>query len=93
MSVNAADLAEHRNKSNKPDGRRSSSSLERVTVNLTPRSAVALELATEITGDSKTDTINRAIQIYAYLEHIASKGGTVHIRESESSDLERLKFF
>jgi hypothetical protein len=53
----------------------------------------ALELATEVTGDSKTDTINRAIQIYAYLEHIASKGGTVHIRESESSDPERLKFF
>jgi hypothetical protein len=92
MSVNAADLAEHRTRS-KTDGRRSSGPLERVTVNLTPRAAAALELATEVTGDSKTDTINRAIQIYAYLEHIASKGGTVHIRESESSDPERLKFF
>jgi hypothetical protein len=92
MTADAADLAEHRSK-NKTEGRRSSSSLERVTVNLTPRSAAALELATEITGDSKTDAINRAIQIYAYLEHITSKGGTVHIRESEGSDLERLKFF
>jgi hypothetical protein len=42
------------------------------------RAVAALELATEVTGDSKTDTINRAIQIYAYLEHIASKGGTLH---------------
>lgn len=64
----------------------------RVTVNLTNRSARALELATELTGDSKTDTINRAIQVYAYLESINSKNGEVFVRDS-GSELERLRFF
>lgn len=74
--------------------RPSGGTLERVTVNLTPRSARALELATQLTGDSKTDAINRAIQVYAYLEHVTSEGGSVHVRESpEDSEPERLKFF
>lgn len=92
MAATAAQLADRRN-GNKTDGSRPGGALERVTVNLTPRSARALELATQITGDSKTDTINRAIQLYAYIEHITSEGGTVHIRESADSEPERLKFF
>jgi hypothetical protein len=72
---------------------RSSSPLERVTVNLTPRSAQALDEVVRLTQDTKTDVINRALQIYAFLEKIMNDGGTVYIRESESSDLERLKFF
>jgi len=69
------------------------SPLERVTVNLTARSSRALELATELTGDTKTDTINRAVQIYAFLEQITAHGGSVHVRESADSELERLKVF
>jgi hypothetical protein len=88
-----ARLAEHHD-GTKTEGHRSGGGpLERVTVNLTPRSARALELATQLTGDSKTDTINRAIQIYAYLEYIISEGGSVHTRESADSELERLKIF
>ncbi len=49
-------------------GSGSGGSLERVTVNLTPRSSKALEEVVGLTGDSKTDSINRAIQIYAYIE-------------------------
>lgn len=83
-----------RNNGTKAEKRTSGGTLERVTVNLTPRSARALELATELTGDSKTDAINRAIQVYAYLEHVTSEGGSVHVRESaEDSEPERLKFF
>lgn len=67
--------------------------LERVTVNLTPRAARALELATELTGDTKTDTINRALQVYAFLEHVTANGGSIHARESADSELERLKIF
>ena len=67
--------------------------LERVTVNLIPRSARALELATELTGDSKTDTINRALQIYAYLEQVTANGGAIYTRESPDAELERLKIF
>jgi hypothetical protein len=67
-------------------------SLERITVNLAPRSSKALELATSLTGDSKTDTVNRALQIYAYLMDVISKGGSIDVRESGDADPERLKF-
>ena len=71
----------------KTDGSRAGGGpLERVTVNLTPRSARALELATQLTGDSKTNTVNRAIQIYAYLEHVISEGGSVYAREAAERD-------
>ena len=73
--------------------RRVSGPLERVTVNLTPRSVKALEEVVAITQDTKTDVINRSVQVYAYLEKIMQGGGTVYLREAESSDLERLKFF
>ena len=67
--------------------------LQRITVNLTPRSAAALELASQLTGDTKTDTVNRAIQIYAYLEQIISQGGAVHVQETADADLQLLKIF
>lgn len=38
--------------------------LIKVTVNLTPRTVDAMEIACARTGDSKTDTINRALQVY-----------------------------
>lgn len=80
-------------RADKTEGRAAGGALERVTVNLTPRSARALEFATQLTGDSKTDAINRAIQVYAYLEHVLSEGGSVYARPAGDSELERLKFF
>jgi hypothetical protein len=71
----------------------SGGSLERVTVNLTPRSSKALEEVVRLTGDSKTDSLNRAIQIYAYIEHILSAGGTISVRETPDQEPERLKIF
>ena len=65
--------------------------LERITVNLVARAARALQKAADLTGDSKTDTINRAVQVYAYLEEINSRGGTIYIREADGAELERLK--
>ncbi len=67
--------------------------LDRITVNLTPRTSAALDLAVKLTDDTKTDTINRAIQIYAYLEQVIRAGGSVHVRESADAELERLKIF
>jgi hypothetical protein len=67
--------------------------LERVTVNLTPRSSRALDEAVTITGDSKTDTINRALQVYAYLERVQREGGKVFVQDADQDHLERLKFF
>lgn len=66
--------------------------LQRVTVNLVPRSTAALTLAAELSGDSKTDTINRALQVYAYLLHIKGKGGAVYTRESAEAELYAVEF-
>jgi hypothetical protein len=67
--------------------------LERVTVNLTARSSQALDEAVRLTGDTKTDSLNRAIQIYAYIEQVLQSGGSVHVRETPDGELERLKIF
>jgi hypothetical protein len=64
---------------------------ERVTVNLTSRGSEALELARGITGDSKTDTVNRALQVFAYVADVISKGGSIYVRESEDASLQELK--
>jgi hypothetical protein len=66
--------------------------LVRVTVNLTQRSWQALHQAVKLTGDSKTDTINRAIQMYAYVENVRQEGGELYVRTSDK-ELERLVFF
>jgi hypothetical protein len=63
---------------------------ERVTVNLTSRASLALEKAVRITGDTKTDTINRALQIYAYLEEVQASGATIYVRGKDDAALERL---
>jgi hypothetical protein len=65
--------------------------LERVTVHLTERASRALEIATQLTGDNKTDTINRALQIYACMEQLTAHGGSIYVRKAPNSELERLK--
>jgi hypothetical protein len=67
--------------------------LERVTVNLTGRAADSLEQAAKLTGNSKTDTINRALQVYAYLEQVTNDGGSIYVRESPDGELQLIKMF
>jgi hypothetical protein len=69
------------------------SNLERVTVNLTPRSVAALDSLVQLTGDTKTDAINKALQVYSYLQNVLQNGGALYVRESDSTELERLRFF
>jgi hypothetical protein len=64
----------------------------RVTVNLTARSSAALELSAALSGDTRTDTINRALQVYAFLVQVAEEGGSAHIRYSDQAELERIGF-
>ena len=66
---------------------------ERVTVNLTPRSVRALNNLVGWTDYTKTDTINRGLQIYEFIQQIMENGGTVHVRQGEGAELERLTFF
>lgn len=47
--------------------------LERLSVYLTERASRALGLAADLTGDSRTDTVNRAIQVYASLVMLAAR--------------------
>ena len=73
--------------------RSSNQSLERLGVNLTPRSVRALEESIEISGDSKTDVVNRALQVYDFLMKTVSADGAVYIRSTEGAELERVRFF
>lgn len=47
----------------------------RLTVNLTPRASEALERASRESGDSKTDTVNRALQVYVLIQELCKRGG------------------
>lgn len=48
--------------------------LTRVNVNLTQRTMTALDSAVQKTGDSRTDTINRAIQVYDLVQDLLRGG-------------------
>jgi hypothetical protein len=64
--------------------------LTRVTVNLNRQAVQALDAVSEATGYSKTDTINRALQVYAIVQEIMQKnGGVLHVRH-DNGDLERI---
>lgn len=62
---------------------RRSSGTVKLTVNLTPGSVAALDQAMEFTGDSGTDAVNRAVQLYAYLVHRRFYGLEIWIRDPE----------
>ncbi len=55
--------------------------MTQITVTLTPRSAQALQLAAELCEDTRTDTVNRAVQLYAFVQHLLAGGGEVLIRK------------
>lgn len=67
--------------------------MEQITVNLTPRSQQALAEAVERSGDSETDTVNRALQIYNYLDELWRNDGAVYVRQQAGAELERLRVF
>jgi hypothetical protein len=89
----AALAADHDNTRSGGRGNGRNGPLDRLTVNLTGRASRALDQATEITGDTKTDAVNRALQVYAYLEEVLARGGSLYVREAQGSELERLKVF
>jgi hypothetical protein len=76
-----------------PDGTatRSGGAFERVTVNLTQKTSQALADAVTISGDSKTDSINKGLQAYALLQRIQAAGGAIYLREKDGAELERLR--
>jgi hypothetical protein len=73
-----------------PPARVKNGGLRRITVNLTQRAWTALDQAVKLTGDSKTDTLNRAIQLYAYIVNVTENGGDLYVRDKGQEELERL---
>ncbi|MFL6126901.1 MAG: hypothetical protein ACJ73U_45675 [Actinophytocola sp.] len=73
--------------------RRLPSGADRVTSNLTPRSVRAMNNLAHWTGYTKTDILNRALQIYEFVQQVVENGGSLQIRQSESAELERLTIF
>ena len=63
--------------------------LTRLTVNLIPRADRALTIAAEKTGDTRTDTVNRALQFYAYFVQEITRGRNVYVGDS-AGDLEKI---
>lgn len=87
----AADLAPGERKADKKNDGPGAG--ERVTVNLNPRAARALELVTSLTGDTKTEAIGRALQVYAFFEETTANGGNIYIREGKDAPLQVVKIF
>ncbi len=67
--------------------------LEKITVNLTQRSQKALELAAELGQGHKTDTINKALQVHAYLLQVEASGGVIYVRETPDGEMMRVRIF
>jgi hypothetical protein len=69
------------------------SSLERVIVDLSPLSVAALDGLVRQTGQTKTDSINKALQVYAYIQQLMCTGGALYVRDTADGKLERLRIY
>jgi len=63
---------------------------DRITVNLTERATKALDLGVELTGHNKTDIVNRALTVYAYIEMVIADGGGVLVQTGPEDLPEKL---
>ena len=61
-----------------------------LTVNLTEKSDAALMRVATTTGDTWTDAMNRAIQVYAYLVALFATGGEVWVLEPGDTEPTKL---
>lgn len=58
----------------------------RLTVNLSRRSAEALREAAEMTEDTRTEVINKALQVYRDIRACQERGGGVWLQKDEASE-------
>ena len=64
--------------------------LTKITANLVPRAVVALNHASGTTGDNRTDVINRALQVYAFISDAIDQGKLIIIEDPQTGDRERV---
>ncbi len=65
---------------------------EPLRVQLIPRADAALDAAAGLTGHSKTDIINRALQMYAFVEDVLAKGQKVFIADADGGNSSQVDF-
>ena len=70
-----------------PGGSGGGGGLVRMTVNLTPRAHRDLLKVSQATGLSRTDAMNRAVQVYALIEELLSReGGALTIKRRDGTE-------
>lgn len=58
--------------------------LTKLTVNITQTNAQALHRASEVSGDNRTDCVNRAIALYAFLlERVFLPGHRLFVKDNK----------
>ena len=68
------------------------STAERITVALIPRAAADLQELQERTGQSKTDIVNRAISLYAFIDAQLNAGNEVIVRDQVTGETQLIRF-
>lgn len=64
----------------------------RLAMNLSPRAFTALSEIRRLTGDSKTEAVNKAIQTYLILQRAQAAGGGACIRDAENAEPVQYRF-
>jgi len=59
------------------------SELTRITVNLTEKSTRALDWLSDDTSLNRTDIVNRALQLYRYVQEATNTGAELHIKRPD----------
>ena len=59
--------------------------MPRITVALTPDTATRLDELTARTGLSKTDLVNRAVQVYEFIDAETRTGSQILIRDTDGA--------
>lgn len=66
------------------------SELRKITVNLNRRAVRSLDTVSASTGLSKTDTINRALQVFEIIDGLMVRGGGSLTIRHANGDMERI---
>lgn len=65
----------------------------RVTVNLSARGTDALRSIVNLTGDSKTEAINKALQAYALIQQAQDQGGGCWLQDTAEAKPVQTRFY
>jgi len=65
--------------------------LHRLTVNITQTTMDSLNRAADVTGETRTDTLQKAIQFYAYISTLLASGSALYIQDPGARQAYRLQ--